>query len=251
MELGIRDGANLMGASVGIVRRDPRLLWFPVVSAACLALTTGFWIVQGAFLYASSGSRLLFVPLVALALYSLAFVGIFFNVGLAAAAAGAIDGDEPSLNDALNAAWANLGGIAAWAAYSIVVGVAIGFVRSFKGLRWVGAAAQVAWSLATIFVIPLIAIEDLDASSARQRSFELAKENWRPESGGLAALRLALLVPGFALGGGARLLADGHLHSFAGRALFGAALFCAFCIWVAADVVRQVFAVSLYRSAAR
>ena len=34
-----------------------------------------------------------------------------------------------------------------------------------------GDLAQVAWSFATIFVVPLIALEGLDPESARRRSF--------------------------------------------------------------------------------
>lgn len=68
MELGIRDGVGLMSASVGVVRRDLRLLWFPVISTACMAVVTGFWIAQGAYLYASSGPKVLFVQVGAVAL---------------------------------------------------------------------------------------------------------------------------------------------------------------------------------------
>src|SRR5207249_5276915 len=88
------------------------------------------------------------------------------------------------------------GGIAGWAAYSISVALVLGFVKSIKGLRWLGEAAQVAWSFATIFVVPLIALEGVDAESARRRSLQLSKENWRAESGGLGALRATLLLPG-------------------------------------------------------
>ena len=68
-------------------------------------------------------------------------------------------------------------------------------LKSVRGLRWLGAAAQIAWTFATIFVVPLIALEGLDATSARERSLQLAKENWRAESGGLGALRATLVVP--------------------------------------------------------
>src|SRR5205823_8675932 len=150
----------------------------------------------------------------------------------------------------MNVAWNHLGGIAGWAAYSIFVSIVLGFVKSIRGLRWVGTAAQVAWSLATIFVVPLIAIEDLDASGARQRSFELAKQNWKAETGGLGALRLALFVPGLLIYFAAKLLSGGHVHSLAGKAVLGAVLLCGFGVAVGASVVRQVFAVELYRSAA-
>jgi Family of unknown function (DUF6159) len=250
MAMGIGDGVGLMRASFGVVRQRPALLWFPVISTVCLALAAGFWIVQGAYVYAAGSPKLLYVPIVVAGLYSLSFVGVFFSVALAGATAETFDGDEPSFNDGMNAAWNNLGGIAGWAAYSIVVAILIGFMKSIRGARWVGTAAQVAWNLATIFVVPLMAVEDLDASNARRRSLELAKENWQAETGGLGALRLALFVPGLLVYVAAKLLANGHVHSLAGKALLGAVLLCGFGIAVGASVVRQVFAVSLYRTAA-
>jgi hypothetical protein len=237
-----------MRASYGVVRRDPELLWFPVLSAACLALTAGFWIFEGAWLYAVSGRSLLFVPLVVAGLYSLSFVGVFFNVALAGAAAQALDGGEPSFNDGFNIAWTRVRGIAGWAAYAVSVAIVLGFVKSIRGLRWLGAAAEIAWSFATIFVVPLIAFDGLDASSARRESFHRAKENWRAESGGLGALRAALLLPGLLFYVAARLLSGGHVHSLAAQALLGLVLVCGFGVSVAAGVVRQVFAVQLYRT---
>jgi hypothetical protein len=249
MTASIGDGARLMRASFDLVWRDPALLWFPVVSTCCLALTAAFWIYEGAWLYVVHASTLLFVPLVVIGLYSLAVVGIFFNVALAGAAAQAIDGDAPSFGDAVDVAWSRLGAIAGWAAYSISVSIALGLVESIKGLRWVGKAAEVAWSFATIFVVPLIALEGLDSTTARRRSFQLVSENWRAEAGGLGALRAALLVPGLVFCLDGKMLTSGHVHSLAGKASLAILLLCGFGVAVAASVVRQVFAVSLYRSA--
>jgi hypothetical protein len=248
--MGISDGARLMRSSFEVVRRDRSLLWFPVISVACLAATAGFWIYAGDSLYHLRGRSLILVPVVLAGLYSLAFIGIFFSVALAGAAAQVINGGEPSFNDGVNIALDRLDAIAGWACYSIFVGVAIGFLKSIKGLRWLGTAAQVAWSFATIFAVPLIAIEGLDAGSARRRSVQIAKENWRAESGGLGALQAMLLIPGVLFYLDARLLSSGHVHSLAGKALLAAVLVCGIGLAMAVSVVRQVFAVSLYRLAA-
>src|SRR4051812_13809066 len=143
--MGIRDGARLMRTSFEVVRRDPGLLWFPVISVACLAATAGFWVYTGDSLYQLRGRSLILVPVVIVGLYSLAFIGIFFSVALAGAAAQVVDGGEPTFNDGVNIALGRLGSIAGWACYSVFVGVAIGFLKSIRGLRWVGTAAQVAW----------------------------------------------------------------------------------------------------------
>jgi hypothetical protein len=82
----------------------------------------------------------------------------------------------------------------------------------------------VAWTFATIFVIPLIALEGLGAAGARRQSFHLAKGNWRAESGRLGALQVALLVPGLLFYLAGKLLFEGHVHSLAGEVLLGAVL---------------------------
>ena len=113
-----------------------------------------------------------------------------------------------------------------------------------------GKAAEVAWSFATFFVVPLIALEGLRAGDARQRSFGLAKENWRTETGGLATLRAAMFVPCLLFAGAFELLKSGQVHSRAGQALLGLVLVVGVVVGVVATVVRQVFAVSLYRTSA-
>jgi hypothetical protein len=248
--MSITDGARLMRTSYGVVRRDRALLSFPAISVACLGLTAGFWIYTASSLYELRGRSLVLVPVVVAGLYSLAFIGTFFSVALAGTAATVIDGGEPSFNDGVNVALARLGSIAGWACYSVFVGVLIGFLKSIKGFRWLGTAAQVAWSFATIFVVPLIAVEGLGAGTARRRSLQIAKENWRAESGGLGALQAALLVPGLVIYFDAKLLFGGHVHSLAAKALLGAVFLCGIGLVMAVSIIRQVFAVSLYRTAA-
>jgi Family of unknown function (DUF6159) len=237
-----------MKASYDLVRGNPGLLWFPVVSISCLVLTAGFWMFEGTWLYAIHGPRVLYLPLVVVALYSLSFIGVFFNVALAGAAARALEGESSGVGDGFNVAWARLSGIAGWAAFSLFVSFVISFVKSIKGLRWLGVAAQIAWSFATIFVVPLIAFEGLDSGRARRRSFELASANWQSETAGLGALRAVLLVPAALFYVDAKLLFEGHVHSPSAKLVLGFVLLCGFATAVAAGVVRQVFAVKLYRA---
>jgi len=236
-----------MRASFDVVRANPALLWFPVVSTLCLVLVTLFWIFEGAWLYAVSGPWVLFVPLVLAGVYSLTFVGIFFNVALAGAADGALDGQEPSFGEAMGLAWSRFGPIAGWSAWALVASLVISLVESIKGLKWVGQAAQVAWSFATFFVIPLIAVEGIAAGEARRRSFALAKADWQEEAGGLGALRLALVVPGLLFYLDARLLFGGHAHSPIAKTMLVLGLLAGFALSAAVSTIRQVFAVSLYR----
>jgi hypothetical protein len=248
--MGIRDGAQLMRTSWTLVRHDHTLLWFPVASTFCFLVTAGFWLYEGAWVYSFHGPWFFFVPVVVLGLYSLTCVGIFFNVALAAAADAIVNGRETSFGGALNVAWSRLGAIAGWAAYCLFVQLALSLVESIKGMRWVGKAAEVAWSFATFFVVPVIALEGLDAGDARRRSFQLARSNWKAESGGLGALRAAMFIPGLLFAGAYELLKNGDVHSRPVEFLLGLVLVAGVAVGVVASVVRQVFAVALYRTTA-
>jgi hypothetical protein len=62
-------------------------------------------------------------------------------------------------------------------------------------------------------------------------------------------LRAVLLVPGLLFYLDARLLFEGHVHSPSAKALLGFLLLCGVAFTVGAGVVRQVFAIKLYRAA--
>ena len=170
--MGVFDGTKIMRDSAAVVRENPSLLWFPVLSTVCLGLLAGFWVLWGTSIYQTHGRPTAFlVPLVAGALYTLSYLGVFFSVALAAAAADALAGGESPVGHGIDIAFDRLGSIAGWAALSIFVSLLLGLVQSVKGLRIAGKVAQVAWSFATIFVVPLIALDDENASTAARRSF--------------------------------------------------------------------------------
>jgi hypothetical protein len=245
---GFGHGARLLRASYELVRQEPGLLWFPVVSICCVTVTAAFWIFEGAWIYAVEGPKFAYVIVFAVAVYSVTFVGIFFNVALVGAAARNLEGEPAGVGEGCSVAWKRLGEIAGWAAFSVFVSFLLALIKSVKGLRWLGSAAGVAWSFATLFVVPVIALEGLDPEDARRRSFELARNNWQSETGGLVALRAALLVPGLLVYVAYRLLADDRVHSLAGKVMLGCVLLGGAAVFVVASVVRQVFAVELYRA---
>jgi hypothetical protein len=245
MDTGVRDGAGLMRTSVDLVRHDKALLWFPAVSTFCLVVASGFWLFEAEWIHVVNGPWPAYVLLALAGLYSLDFVAIFFNVALVGAVNAVLDGREPSFGAGLNVAWARVGSIARWAGYSLCVSVALGFVQRFH--RWIGTAAEIAWSFATFFVVPLIAFEGLTAGDARRRSFELARLNWRAETGGLGALQAVMLVPAGMFIVAYKLLSGGRVHSHGGQALLGLVMLATFALGMAAAAVREVFATWLYR----
>jgi hypothetical protein len=72
--------------------------------------------------------------------------------------------------------------------------------------------------------------------------------NWQAETGGLGALQAVMFVPAVLFVAAYKLLETGRVHSRAAEALLVLVLLCGILLGIAADAVRQVFAVWLYRT---
>ena len=187
-----------------------------------------------------------------IALYPSTLVSVFFNVALACAASAAFDGEHLSAREALRMAWGKRRRIALWALISVLIGVLINEIASRLpgGGRIVGWLAGAAWGLATIFVIPILAMEGVGAVDAFKRSAGVVKQRWGEGVTGRIAISawsvigavplvIALVV------GGALLKA----HPGAGIALIALSLVALFALFAAVAATQQVFAVALYRYA--
>jgi uncharacterized protein DUF6159 len=197
-----------------------------------------------------SSARLGLVALIAL--YPATALGVFFNVALACAASAAFDGERMSAGEAMRIAWTKRRQVLGWSLLSAVVGVVISEIanRLPGGARLVGWLLGAAWSLATIFVVPILAIEGPGPLEAVKRSGRLVKQRWGEGLSGsiaIGAWSVVAAVPlGIVLGVGAALL---KRHPAAGVITIGAALLGLVAVSTAVAATRQVFAVALYRYA--
>lgn len=195
---------DLMGQSLAVLRSDKELMWLPIFSGiACLALTV----------ILLSGGTLLFLPQLRamgaagaharphmsqgmwafMLLFYVAnyFIVIFFNVALVSIASDRIAGGHATMNDGLQVAWQRKGKILQWALLAATVGM---LLRALEDrLNWLGRMVVsfigITWTLATFFVVPLLAAEDVGPGEALARSARLFRETWGEE-----------LVGGFSFG---------------------------------------------------
>lgn len=190
--------------------------------------------------------------LVLIALYPSTFVSIFFNVALACAASAAFDGEHLSAREALRMAYGKRRRIALWALISTLVGTLINEIASRLpgGARLIGWFLGAAWGLATIFVIPILAMEGVGAVDALKRSGGLVKQRWGEGISGrisIGAWTVVAAVPlAIVLGIGSALAKE---HPGAGVALIGLGLVGLFALFATVAATQQVFAVALYRYA--
>jgi hypothetical protein len=184
--------------------------------------------------------------------YPLMFVSVFLNTAIAAAAAAALDGRRLSLGEALAVPMSRIGQIALWSLIAALVGMVLEQLASRLPLGGsiVARLVGVGWSLASLFAIPVLALEDRSAPECLKRSAQVIKKRWGEGISGSVTISawtifamvplMILFVAGLALGRNAPAVRD--------LVIFLAAI--AFVGIVAINaVVRQTFAVALYRYA--
>jgi hypothetical protein len=248
----IERGWRLTQVAWKLVQRDRTLLALALAGVACATVFSGLIFYFGGYFShpQHSNGRLALIALIAL--YPSVLFSVFFNVALASAASAAFDGDHMTVREALRLAYGKRGRIALWALISAFVGVVIAEIanRLPGGGRVVGWLAGAAWGLATIFVIPILAMESIGAVDSLKRSAKLVKGRWGEGVSGnvaigawavVATIPLALLI-----GIGA---ATAGRHPGTGLPLLATGLVGLISISALVAATRQIFAVALYRYA--
>lgn len=126
----------------------------------------------------------------------------FTNFAIAAIADRHFRGDHLTVGDALALAVKRAPTILAWSAVSALVGFLIQAILERFKLGGVIASRLLglAWALGTMFVIPILVIEDVTVRDAVSRSAKTFKQQWGPSVATELGLGLAMLVV-FLVGG--------------------------------------------------
>lgn len=245
---------RLTRASFGVVRESPALLVLALLStgtgAAAVGIVFGLTSITG---HLHGGDVRGTGALVALILaYPLTFVSVFFNTAIVAAASAALDGRQMPVGEALEVAASRIGQIALWALIATLLGVVIEQIVSRLPFGGSIAARLVgfAWALASIFAIPALVLEDRPATQCLQRSAQLVKQRWGEGIAGnvivtawMAVLTIPLTIV-FVVA-----LAVSFEHTAALVAVIAVGALTLLALAALGSVVRQTFAVALYRYA--
>jgi membrane-anchored glycerophosphoryl diester phosphodiesterase (GDPDase) len=249
----IRRSWRLTRASWQVVRSDPAMLVLVLLAAlvAVVAIVLGFTIDHAVFGKGHiHGTR--FAVLAGILLYVLTFVSVFFNTAIAASASAAMDGRKLSLGEALAISASRVGQIAVFSLLAVLLGIVI--EQLARRIPVVGGIVSrllgLGWSLASLFAIPVLALEGGSAAHALRRSTEVVKKRWGEGIGGSVIIGVwtgLVLIPLcilFILA-----IAATHRHSAPRDAIIVAFLACLAALFGFSAVIRQTFAVALYRYA--
>lgn len=248
----IRRGWALTRKSWTLLNEHRALIRFPLYGAvatiplALLFLGPGLYFVDAD----SFGAA---IPLLVLGIYALTVVGVFFSVGLAAAANMIFSGQEATVSDGIAVARERFASICGWAALATAIGVLMSVLEDQGGIAGTIAARVVgmAWSLVTFLAVPVIAIEGTGPVETLKRSASMFRQRWGQQVTGNIAIGgivfLAGLLPAAILIGGGILVWESAAVPGALLVVIGAIVLAVALL--ISKALSGIFGVALYRYA--
>jgi hypothetical protein len=250
---------RLIKASTAVLNSDGELLALPALSGAltlalggamvAIAMLTGTF---DAFQRGETGAALDGIYIWLFGFYLVQyFVIVFFNTALVGAALDRLDGGDPTIASALRLALRRIVQIVGYAIVAATVGMVLRVIAERLGVlgRFIGFGADLAWTVTTFLVTPIIAAEGLGPISAVERSAELLGKSWGENLIGNAGISFAFSIAGalvafFGMGGALMLIQGGH--DAIALPLFGGAFFLFGAIVVFASALSAVYAAAVY-----
>jgi hypothetical protein len=261
---------NLAKESLGVIRKDPELMIFPIVSFIAGVVVAGVLGTLAFFTDSFGGDSTvsaLGIVLIFLFYFVTYFVTIYFQVALVAAVKLRLSGGDPTLGYGIGEANKRLGAIASWAVIAAIVGLILRLLegaarRSRGGLGNIVAQIAIglvgmAWSLATFFVIPVIAYEGVGGFEAIKRSAGVIKRRWGEAVVGQAGIGLIMFGLAILVGGvfgiiGILLLTNGStVGTVIGIAFISIAVLGVLSIVVLAATLQSIYTAALYEYATK
>jgi Family of unknown function (DUF6159) len=197
-------GWQLTKTSWSVVKADRSLVAFPIISGIAALFCALVFFGAGAGLMSNKSLNIVGIVVIVIGLYLLVVISVFCGVALTACASRSLEGHDTTVGEGIAAAREKLDVIFAWAGVQLVIGALISIVQSL--LREAGGGivaaifgglANLAWTVATFFVIPVIALEGLGPRDAIKRSSAVLREHWGEGVTGSFAIGGIVFLLGF------------------------------------------------------
>ena len=148
------------------------------------------------------------------------FIIVFFNMALIHCTRLYFQGEEVTIEKGLKFSISRIGAIFSWAVFAGIVGTLLKIIQEESG--WLGKIITgilgIVWSVATFFVVPVIAYENLGPIAAFKRSAQIMKQKWGESLGATFSFGLINIISFFVVGLPLYLIGS-LVHPWAGIAL--------------------------------
>ncbi len=234
------NGWKIAKLSMKVLNAHKSLIMFPVLSGISLALIViSFFTVLSSSL--SGGVMYLLIFLFYIVNY---FIVVFFNMGLMHCVRLHFEGKEVSVDNGLKFSASRVGAVFSWALFAATVGMLLKIVQDNLGMfgRIATGVVGIVWSVATFFVIPVLAYEHVGPADAVKRSTAIVKEKWGEALGANFSLGLVFAVV-FLVLGVIGIGISSLLNEQAGIIVFVSGAFMAFAV---SNALHSIFVSALY-----
>lgn len=248
---------SLVKASAAVLRHDRELLLLPVLSFLASLLVMASFILPMISLEPSTsetpGAHVAFWVLMFLFYLTQYFVIFFFNAALVGAASMRMNGEDPTLSDALSMARDVVGPLLGYAVIAATVGMILRAIAERTGFlgRVVAGLMGMGWTIATFLVVPVLVHRHMGPVDAVAESTRLLKKTWGQNVAGHVGIGLAFGLASFAIamvGGALIVMLMGISQMLA--IVFGATLLVALlALGVYQAALTGVYQAALYRYA--
>jgi hypothetical protein len=255
---------SLAGQCWDVLKEDPALLVFPLLSSIVLLVLLGSFALPVFAIYhslqpAGDGttthtSRLLFYVTMYLFYFVSYTVMMFFNSALISVALKRLDGESASVREGLQMALERLPAILGYAIIAATVGTILRAIEERVGFigRIVIGIIGAGWTIATAMTLPVLIEEDVGPVEAISRSLALLRRNWGENVIGNGGISLGVAVVAIPIVGVSLLIVFAAISTHASASIFLAmALFVItmIALGLVSTTLHSIYTAALYRFA--
>jgi hypothetical protein len=248
----LSNGWTIAQNSFAVLKENRQLILFPILSAISMILVIGSFVIvimgaAGWDTQVIEGQSRVVNYLIVFGYYLVNYtVIVFFNTALVHCTHLYFNGEEVTLRKGLQFALSRMGAILSWSIFAATVGTLLRVLQDSFGRigKIITSLIGIVWSVATFFVVPVIAYENLGPLAAFKRSSDLVREKWGEGLGATFSFGLIQLVA-FLLLAIPCVLLGYFVHPLAGVILF---IPGAFMIIVVLNAAKVVFISAIYHN---
>jgi hypothetical protein len=155
-------------------------------------------------------------------------------------------GEEVTVAKGLQFSLSRIGVIFQWAVFAAIVGTILKAIQENSGIfgKIITGILGLVWGVATFFVVPVIAYENLGPIPAFKRSSQMMKEKWGESLGANFSLGLIQFI-GILVVSGVLFLLGSMIHPIAGVAL---AILGMFIVMAIISATQTIFISAVYHN---
>lgn len=221
----LSNGWKISMNSFKVLRANPKLIIFPILSILALVLIMGSFVVATLAAFGwdidnieEPRSAVTYLLLFGYYVVNY-FIVVFFNMALIHCTSLYFKGEEVTLKKGIDFSMSRLGSIFAWAVFAACVGTILKIIQENLGAigKFLTGLIGIVWSVTTFFVVPIIAYENVGPIDAFKKSAKLMKEKWGESIGAgfsFGLIQIIGAVIALAIGG----LLSVSIHPFVGIA---------------------------------